>query len=87
MGVYEANLKRVGGSVMLAIPPAVLQLLDFKVNTAVDLTVEDGHLVVERKRKRYKLQDLINQCDLTAPFPARDVEWENAPAAGVELLG
>ena len=71
---------------MLALPPALLEVVDFEVNTEVGITVQDGCLVVMGKKpRRYSLQDLIDQCDPNAPAPPRDVEWLDMPAAGNEL--
>ena len=34
--------------------------------------------------KHYSLKDLIAQCDPDAPIPEEMVEWERAPAVGLE---
>ncbi len=84
--MYTTNLRRVGGSVMLALPPALLEVVDFEVNTEVGITVQNGCLLVESKKpKRYTLRDLAKQCDLSAPTPPVDREWLDMPAAGNEL--
>ncbi len=85
--MYTTSLRKVGGSVMLALPPALLEVVDFQVNTEVGITVQNGCLVVEGKRpNRYTLQDLIDQCDPAAPAPPVDHEWLDMPAAGGEVL-
>ncbi len=85
--MYTTSLRKVGGSVMLALPPALLEVVDFAVNTEVGITVQDGCLVVAgKKQRRYSLQDLIDQCDPAAPAPSVDHEWLDMPAAGNELL-
>jgi antitoxin ChpS len=85
--MYTTNLKKVDGSVVLALPPEVLDLVDFEVDMRVDITVQDGKLVIaSQQSRRYRLQDLIAQCDPTAPPPPVDREWLDAPAAGGELL-
>ncbi len=78
---HVARLRKVGGSVMLAIPPALLEALDLAPEASVNLTMKAGKLVVERRaRPRYSLDELLAQCDPAAPFSAEDREWlDNAP--------
>ena len=73
--MYTTNLRKVGGSVMLALPPALL-----------DLLIESGHLVIEpHPRPRYTLDELVAQCDVSALSP-EDREWLEAPPVGNEIL-
>ena len=44
--MHTTNLRKVGGSVMLAVPPALLDLLNLGVGAKVGIGVEDGRLVV-----------------------------------------
>lgn len=82
----EAKLRKVGGSVMLAVPPALLDELGVGAESVVDLTVKKGKLVVAPKsRRRYTLDELIAQCDPKAPLD-RDEEWLSAPRVGRELI-
>lgn len=39
-----------------------------------------------RLKGRYTLDDLIAQCDLTAPLSEEDKAWLNAPGAGREAM-
>jgi antitoxin ChpS len=82
----EAKLRKVGGSIMLTVPPAVLDELGVGADSVVDLAVKRGKLIVEpRSRKRYTLDELISQCDPKAPLD-RDEEWLSAPPVGRELI-
>jgi antitoxin ChpS len=82
----EAKLRKVGGSVMLAVPPAMLDELGIGAESIVDVAVKKGKLVVApQPRKRYTLEQLIAQCDPKAPHK-KDQEWLSAPRAGRELL-
>lgn len=81
------NLRKVGGSVMLAVPPAILDLLDLRAGAPVTLAVEDGRLVVaSRRRVRYDLSDLLAQCEPKSETSAEDRDWTSAGPAGGELL-
>jgi antitoxin ChpS len=84
---YTAKLRKVGGSVMLAIPPALLEALDLKSDTQVGMSIESGKLLVEPKiRTRYTLEALIAECDPHAPETEDDQAWTEAPAVGRELI-
>ena len=82
-----AVLRQVGGSVMLAVPPALLDVLEVGSGSKVDLDIDGGRLVVvPRRPPRYSLQELIAQCDQTAPPDDEDRAWIEGAALGRELL-
>ncbi|MCY4369107.1 MAG: antitoxin [bacterium] len=82
-----AVLRQVGGSVMLAVPPALLDVLQVRSGSTVDLAIDDGRLiVVPRRPPSYALEDLIAQCDPTAPPDDEDRAWIDGAAVGEELL-
>uniref|UniRef100_Q024Q4 Transcriptional regulator/antitoxin, MazE n=1 Tax=Solibacter usitatus (strain Ellin6076) TaxID=234267 RepID=Q024Q4_SOLUE len=87
--MHTTNLRKVGGSVMLAVPPALLDILRLQPGVRVGITIERGRLVVEpRQRPRYTLDELLAQCD---PKAARkrtreDREWLDSKPAGAELI-
>lgn len=85
--MHITNLRKVGGSVMLAVPPALLELLDLKAGAAVGIAIDGGRLVVERSPKpRYSLAELLAASDYSeAPSP-QEREWLDAPAVGKEIL-
>lgn len=85
--MYIARLKKVGGSVMLAVPPAVLKTLGLSTDSEVGMTIENGCLIIEpQKRPHYSLEELLAQCDPHAEISAEDRQWIDAPTAGKELL-
>ena len=85
--MYTTNLRKVGGSIMLAVPPAILDLLHLHAGTTVGLAVDHGRLVVEpTTRPHYSLEELLAQCDASADTGAEDEEWLNARPVGNELL-
>ena len=80
-------LRKVGGSVMLAVPPALLDLLKLGVGAKVDIGVENGRLVVEpRVRPIYTLDELLAQCDENDASSDEDRAWIDAKPVGNELL-
>lgn len=85
--MYTSNLRRVGGSVMLAVPPAILEMLQMESGSAVSMAVESGRLVIEPGvRKKYSLQELLAQCDASAPISSEDGTWTASTATGKELI-
>jgi antitoxin ChpS len=85
--MHTTNLRKVGGSVMLAVPPALLDILRLRPGAKVGLAVERGRLVVEpRPRPRYTLEELLAQCNPKAPRGGEEREWLNAKPVGGELI-
>ena len=44
--MYTTNLRKVGGSVMLAVPPALLDILRLRPGVQVGIAIESGRLIV-----------------------------------------
>ena len=72
---------------MLALPPAILELLDLKAGNAVAVKVNGRRLVIEpENRPRYTLDELLARCHPRARRSKEDREWLDAPPVGRELL-
>jgi len=85
--MHTTNLRKVGGSIMLAVPPALLDVLHLAAGAKVGLAVDNGRLVVEpAARPRYTLDELLAQCDPAADPAADGRNWLNANPVGRELL-
>lgn len=85
--MFTTKLRKVGGSVMLAIPPSVLDMLQLRPGAAVGLTVDGGQLVVTpNARPHYSLDELLAQCDASADITAEDRVWLDGKPVGGELL-
>ncbi|MGA8762129.1 MAG: hypothetical protein WB562_04490 [Candidatus Sulfotelmatobacter sp.] len=89
--MHTTNLRKVGGSVMLAVPPALLDLLQLQPGAKVDIAIESGRLVVEpRQRPRYTLEQLLAQCDPRARRSKRaskqEREWLDSKPLGGEII-
>jgi len=85
--MHTTNLRKVGDSVMLAVPPAILDLLNLRVGSTVGVAVEGNRLIIEpRPRPRYGLDELLAACDPSAEASPEDRGWlEDGPVGG-ELL-
>lgn len=85
--MHTTNLRKVGGSVMLAVPPVLLDLLNLAAGAKVDIGVEGDRLIVApRTRPSYSLDELLAMCDETAPTDDGDRAWLEARPVGNELL-
>ncbi len=85
--MHTTSLRKVGGSVMLAVPPAILDLLNLQAGATVGLAVDNGRLVVEPSpRPRYTLEELLAQCDPDAEISPEDRTWLDEKPVGNELL-
>jgi antitoxin ChpS len=85
--MHTTSLRKVGGSVMLAVPPAFLDQLHLHAGATVGLAIDHGCLVVNPSpRQRYTLDELLAQCDASADISEEDREWLDARPIGGELL-
>jgi antitoxin ChpS len=83
--MHTTNLRKVGGSTMLAVPPALLDLLHLQAGSVVGLQVDGERLIVETHVKpRYTLEELLAQCDPKAPVE-EDRSWIDMRPVGREL--
>ncbi|MDD2919002.1 ChpB-ChpS toxin-antitoxin system antitoxin [Rhodoferax sp.] len=82
----EIVLRKFGNSTGAVFPPAILKDLGLKagVSLTMDATA-DGKIMLTPKR-RYKLAELIAQCNLKAPHPADMVLWDAAKPVGQEAF-
>ena len=85
--MLTTTLRKVGGSIMMVVPPAVLDMMHLKAGAKVALAVDGERLIVESPRKpRYTLEELLAECDRGASVSDEDREWRNSSPAGRELL-
>jgi antitoxin ChpS len=85
--MHTTNLRKVGGSVMLAVPPALLDILNLQPGAKVGIAVESGRLVVEpQPRHRYTLKELLAQCNPKAPRAKAEREWLDSKPVGGEII-
>ena len=89
--MHTTNLRKVGGSIMMAVPPALLDLLHIGAGAKVGLAVDNGRLVVDpQPRPRYTLDELLAQCDgagdLTGDLTGEDRIWLDDKPLGNELI-
>ena len=85
--MHKTNLRKVGGSIMLAVPPALLDILHLQPGAKVGLAVQSGRLIVEpQHRPHYSLDELLAQCNPKAPRSSEDHHWLDDKPFGGELI-
>ena len=77
------TLRKHGHSVALTIPPTLLRELSADAGTQLNISVIDGRLVAEpRRRPKYNLAELMAGCE---ELPAAE-GWDALPPQGSEVL-
>ncbi len=85
--MHTTSLRKVGGSIMLAVPPALLEILRLRPGARVGIGIESGRLVVQpQQRRRYTLDELLAQCNPRAPRGKEEREWLESKPVGGELI-
>ena len=83
--MHTTYLRKVGGSIMLALPVALLDQLDLKAGAAVRVALEGRHLVIESTRPKYTIEELLAESYYVEPTE-EDRLWTNDPPVGRELI-
>ncbi len=85
--MHTTNLRKVGGSVMLAVPPALLDMMHLQPGSKVGIALESGRLIVDPKpQRRYTLTELLAECNPKARRSKAEREWLQRKSAGRELI-
>ena len=87
--MHTTYLRKVGGSVMLPVPPAFLAQLDLQPGAVVELSVKNGNLTATpQPRQRRTLAQLVAEAKKAGqyPLPESEREWVDAPAVGREII-
>jgi antitoxin ChpS len=79
------TLRNLGGSVVMTLPKKILDLMNLQSGSQVSIDVQEGKLIIQPQPKpRYKLADLMAQCDLSQPLSTEEQQWLNDTAMGNE---
>ncbi len=85
--MHTTHLRKVGGSVMLAVPPALLEQLHFHAGATVAIAIDNGRLViVPTNAPRYTLEELLAQCNPVEKINKEEQTWLDNPPIGKELI-
>ena len=78
------KIKRYGGSLMLPLPPHILEVLGAAEGTEMSLVLDENRrlIVAPLRKKRYSLMELLAQCEgaqVAGTEDAGDHEWLTSP--------
>ena len=78
--MHTTSLRKVGGSVTLAVPPVFLEQLHLQAGAVVGLTVSDGRLVIKpAPRPRYTLDELLVEAEASGAYLSGSVRFYSDP--------
>lgn len=84
----EVKIQQWGNSAAIRLPSAVLKQMSLVSGDVLLLDVDSSAVAITLKpaksKPRYQLEDLMAQCDLSAPEPADLAAWNSMPAVGRE---
>ena len=80
--MHTSTLRSIGGSVSVTLPRQLLRSLGLEAGARVDVTLEDGRLVLSPSRPRYSLDELVRGME-PGDMPTAE-GWDEMPAAGNE---
>lgn len=81
----EVVLRKYGNSTVLAFPPGVLKDLGLKAGQVLALDSSVAGKITLTPKRRYRLADLLSQCDANVPPPADLAAWDNTRPVGQEV--
>jgi antitoxin ChpS len=83
--MHKTHLRKVGGSIMLSVPPAILEQMHLQAGSPVTISLDGEKLVIESCHKhRYTLAELLESSDYA--HADSDREWTNSDPVGRELI-
>ena len=79
----QIKIQKWGKSAAIRLPSFVLQEAHLAIGDSVTLRIADNTMILKTsERQRYRLADLLAQCDLTAPEMEEINSWNRMPATG-----
>ncbi len=85
--MISVTLRKLGGSVVMAVPVQILTMLNIGAGSHVNVNVVDGKLVIEpRAKPHFTLAELLAQCsDENMALTDEDREWLDTRPVGKEM--
>lgn len=84
----RAILLKIGSSARAILPASIREKLHLNDGDSVEIDVQSSQMVIKpcKVKTRYKLSELVAQCDEKAPYPDELRDWDNTPAIGHEAI-
>jgi len=84
MPAVKLNIQKWGNSAAIRLPKTVLMQMNAKVGDVFDVTLSKGTAKLRIAKPRYRLADLLAECDPNAPPPVLD-DWDRMEPVGGEV--
>ncbi|WP_163836993.1 AbrB/MazE/SpoVT family DNA-binding domain-containing protein [Spartinivicinus ruber] len=83
----RTTIRKIGNSSGAIIPAALLKKYNLTEGDAINIEENGSNIVISpvTKRPKYKLDELLAQCDSNAPVSEELSDWDNSPAVGNEI--
>ncbi len=75
--MYNTTFRKVGGSLMMSVPPALIDILGIKPGDAGTVDVRDGQLVAEPVRRSARGRRTVAQI-IAGINPQDVIEWQES---------
>ncbi|BBO99305.1 AbrB/MazE/SpoVT family DNA-binding domain-containing protein [Sulfuriferula nivalis] len=80
-------IRKLGNSAGIIFPATMLKSLNLSIGSVVNAEQIDGNIVlIPVTKTKYKLAELMAQCDLNAPEPADMQAWGSMQPVGKEFV-
>lgn len=79
------TIKKWGNSAGMVIPGAVMKELGLQPGQSMEAQMIDNKLVLTPITKKYSLEELLAQCDMSAPELSEQDVWGSSNPAGDEV--
>lgn len=79
------TIKKWGNSAGMVIPGVVMKELGLKPGQSMEAHVTNNQLVLTPVSKQYSLEELLAQCDLSAPEMSEQEVWGLSSSMGDEV--
>lgn len=78
----KLKIQKWGNSAAIKLPATMLSQIGASIGDTVEVEPKDFRMV----RPKYKLEDLVKECDINAPVPTDIAEWERMEPIGLEIV-
>ena len=82
----EVVVRNIGNSKGIVFPAAALKDMGLQAGQTLMMDTEPGGNIILSPKRKYKLTDLLAQCDLKAEPPVDLAAWDAAKPVGQEIL-
>jgi len=78
-------VRNIGNSKGVVIPSQLLKTLKIEAGDQLEISEENGRIILVPSGPNYTLEELIAQCNPEAPMPSEIEEWDQVEPVGQEI--